>query len=320
MPKVTIVEVGPRDGLQNEKVVVSTADKIEFINRLSARGIAGDRSRCLRQSEVGAANGRHGRRVRWITRRTGTRYTALVPNLAGLDRAAQAGITEIAIFAASTETFSRKNINQSIDESLAGYKQVCDRAIAAGMRVRGYLSTAFGCPFEGTVPTERVAASLSGSPRSACSKYRSATPSASRTRARCRVSSRRCWRACRSQNCAAFSRHPRHLARVRDADGVADRYFEHAERGDPLRDSGHSFRRDGAFERTTEGGRQISTDAHSGGDRPIAHLLITGQRLVDALIDVLAAERFGRCREDRDFSDPRLRGTIEPSEICTSAV
>jgi hydroxymethylglutaryl-CoA lyase len=93
-----------------------------------------------------------------ITRRTGTRYTALVPNLAGLDRAAQAGISEIAIFAASTETFSRKNINQSIDESLIGYKQVCDRAIAAGMRVRGYLSTAFGCPFEGTVAPERVAA------------------------------------------------------------------------------------------------------------------------------------------------------------------
>jgi hydroxymethylglutaryl-CoA lyase len=158
MPKATIVEVGPRDGLQNEKVVVSTADKIEFINRLSAAG--------LPVIEVGAFVS-----PKWvpqmadtadvfaaITRRTGTRYTALVPNLAGLDRAAQAGITEIAIFAASTETFSRKNINQSIDESLAGYKQVCDRAIAAGMRVRGYLSTAFGCPFEGTVAPERVAA------------------------------------------------------------------------------------------------------------------------------------------------------------------
>jgi hydroxymethylglutaryl-CoA lyase len=158
MPRATIVEVGPRDGLQNEKVVVSTADKIEFINRLSAAG--------LPVIEVGAFVS-----PKWvpqmadtadvfaaITRRTGTRYTALVPNLAGLDRAAQAGISEIAIFAASTETFSRKNINQSIDESLAGYKQVCDRAIAAGMRVRGYLSTAFGCPFEGTVAPERVAA------------------------------------------------------------------------------------------------------------------------------------------------------------------
>jgi len=158
MPRATIVEVGPRDGLQNEKVVVSTADKIEFINRLSAAGFP--------VIEVGAFVS-----PKWvpqmadtadvfaaITRRPGTRYTALVPNLAGLDRATQSGISEIAIFAASTETFSRKNINQSIDESLAGYKQVCDRAIAAGMRVRGYLSTAFGCPFEGIVAPERVAA------------------------------------------------------------------------------------------------------------------------------------------------------------------
>jgi len=157
MPRATIVEVGPRDGLQNESVVVSTGDKIEFINRLSAAGFP--------VIEVGAFVS-----PKWvpqmadtaavfaaITRRPGTRYTALVPNLAGLDRAAQAGISEIAIFAASTESFSRKNINQSIDESLIGYKQVCDRAIAAGMRVRGYLSTAFGCPFEGAVAPERVA-------------------------------------------------------------------------------------------------------------------------------------------------------------------
>ena len=92
-----------------------------------------------------------------ITRTPGTRYTALVPNLAGLERAVDAGVTEIAVFAASTDTFSRKNINQSIDASLAGYKAVCDRALAAGMRVRGYLSTAFGCPFEGEVAPERVA-------------------------------------------------------------------------------------------------------------------------------------------------------------------
>jgi hydroxymethylglutaryl-CoA lyase len=92
-----------------------------------------------------------------IARRPGTRYTALVPNLAGLDRAMQAGVTEIAIFAASSETFSRRNINQGIDESLAGYKLVCDRAAAAGLRVRGYLSTAFGCPFEGEVPPSTVA-------------------------------------------------------------------------------------------------------------------------------------------------------------------
>jgi hydroxymethylglutaryl-CoA lyase len=92
-----------------------------------------------------------------ISRRAGARYTALVPNLAGLDRALACGVTEIAVFASSTETFSRKNINQSIDESLAVYGQVCARALAAGVRVRGYLSTAFGCPFEGEVQPSRVA-------------------------------------------------------------------------------------------------------------------------------------------------------------------
>jgi hydroxymethylglutaryl-CoA lyase len=155
--KVTIVEVGPRDGLQNEHVVVSTSDKIAFINRLS--------SARLPVIEVSAFVHR-----KWvpqmadaeevfagITRREGTRYTALVPNLAGLERAIRAGLTEIAIFAAASETFSRKNINQGIDESLATYKQVCDQALQARLRVRGYLSTAFGCPFEGHVAPERVA-------------------------------------------------------------------------------------------------------------------------------------------------------------------
>src|SRR4030095_4549333 len=92
-----------------------------------------------------------------ITRRPGTRYTALVPNLAGLDRALKAGVAEIAVFAAATETFSRKNINQSIDESLANYREVCQRALAAELCVRGYLSTAFGCPFEGDVAPDRAA-------------------------------------------------------------------------------------------------------------------------------------------------------------------
>jgi hydroxymethylglutaryl-CoA lyase len=154
---ITVVEVGPRDGLQNEHAAVSTADKIEFVNRLTQTN--------LPVIEVSAFVG-----PKWvpqmadaaevfagIARRAGTRYTALVPNLAGLDRAMAARVNEVAVFAASTETFSRKNINQSIDESLIVYKQVCDRARAAGVRVRGYLSTAFGCPFEGDVAPERVA-------------------------------------------------------------------------------------------------------------------------------------------------------------------
>jgi len=156
-PRITIVEVGPRDGLQNERALVPTADKIELINRLSAAHLpvievsAFVSPRWVPQM-ADAADVFAG-----ITRAPGIRYTALVPNLAGLDRAVAAGVTEIAVFAASTETFSRKNINQSIDESLAAYAQVCGRAHAAGLRVRGYLSTAFGCPFEGAVAPGRVA-------------------------------------------------------------------------------------------------------------------------------------------------------------------
>ncbi len=155
--RVTIVEVGPRDGLQNEQAIVSTTDKIAFVERLSAAHLPViEVSAFVSQKWVpqlaDAAEVFAG-----ITRAPGIRYTALVPNLAGLDRAMAAGVTEIAIFASSTETFSRKNINQSIDDSLAGYKAVCDRAIAAGIRVRGYLSTAFGCPFEGTVDPRQVA-------------------------------------------------------------------------------------------------------------------------------------------------------------------
>jgi hydroxymethylglutaryl-CoA lyase len=92
-----------------------------------------------------------------IARQPGTRYTALVPNLVGLERAAAAGVDEIAIFAASSESFSRANINQGIEESFEQYGVVCARAHALGMRVRGYLSTAFGCPYEGEVSPDRVA-------------------------------------------------------------------------------------------------------------------------------------------------------------------
>jgi hydroxymethylglutaryl-CoA lyase len=155
--KVQIVEVGPRDGLQNEAAAVSTADKAAFVNMLSAAGLPAievaafvdpRRVPAMRDAaEVSAA----------IERRPGTRYSALVPNARGLERALAADISEIAIFAAASETFSRRNINQGIDESLAGYASVCARARDAGLRIRGYLSASFGCPFEGAVPPARVA-------------------------------------------------------------------------------------------------------------------------------------------------------------------
>ena len=155
---VPIVEVGPRDGLQNEAAQIPTRDKIAFIDRLSAAG--------LPVIEIGAfvspkwvpQMGDTGAVAAGIARRPGTRYTALVPNLQGLERAVAAKIDEVAIFAAASETFSRRNINQSIDESFVTYADVTRAALKAGIPVRGYLSTAFGCPFEGDVPIDRVVA------------------------------------------------------------------------------------------------------------------------------------------------------------------
>ena len=156
-PHVTIVEVGPRDGLQNEGSPVATADKVEFINRLSAAGLpvieasAFVSPRWVPQMSDAADVFAH------IDRRPSVRYSALVPNLAGLERALRARVVEVAIFAASSETFSQRNINQTIDGSLMTYRSVCERARDAGVRVRAYLSTAFGCPFEGDVDPSRVA-------------------------------------------------------------------------------------------------------------------------------------------------------------------
>jgi isopropylmalate/homocitrate/citramalate synthase len=155
--RVTIVEVGPRDGLQNEQAPVSTADKIAFVDLLTAAHLPVIEVTAFVSPKWVPQMADASDVFAGIARRPGTRYSALVPNLAGLDRALAAGVAEIAIFAAASETFSRKNINQTIDDSLGGYRQVCERAIAAGLRVRGYLSTAFGCPFEGDVPPARVA-------------------------------------------------------------------------------------------------------------------------------------------------------------------
>ena len=154
--RVTVVEVGPRDGLQNEPARIATPDKIAFVDLLSAAGapviettafVRADWVPQLADASAVAAG---------ILRRPGTRYTALVPNLTGLGHAHDAGFGEVAIFAAASETFSRRNINRSIAESLALYEEVCRTAIAAGRRVRGYISTAFGCPFEGRVDPAAV--------------------------------------------------------------------------------------------------------------------------------------------------------------------
>ncbi|HJR61278.1 MAG TPA: hydroxymethylglutaryl-CoA lyase [Vicinamibacterales bacterium] len=155
--RITVVEVGPRDGLQNESARIPTAAKIAFVNDLSRAGfpvveVAAFVSPKWVPQMADAAEVCAG-----IAKRPGTRYSALVPNLPGLERAHAAGLTEVAVFAASSESFSKRNINQSIDESLETYRAVCERARGLGIRVRGYLSTAFGCPFEGPVDPRRVA-------------------------------------------------------------------------------------------------------------------------------------------------------------------
>ena len=155
--QVTIVEVGPRDGLQNEKATIATADKIAFVDQLTSAGprvieVSAFVSPKWVPQMADAADVFAG-----ITRRSGVRYTALVPNRAGLERALAANVNEVAIFAAASETFSRKNINQSIDESLTTYRSVVSDANAAGVKVRGYLSTCFRCPFEGPIAPSRVA-------------------------------------------------------------------------------------------------------------------------------------------------------------------
>lgn len=156
-PRVTVVEVGPRDGLQNEKGVVPTADKVRYINLLSAAGFPVIEAtsfvspRAIPQltdaSEVLAA----------IERRPGTRYTALVPNARGMERALAAGISDVAVFTAASETFAQHNINCSIAESIERFRPVVALAREHQMRVRGYISTAFGCPYEGAVAPEAVA-------------------------------------------------------------------------------------------------------------------------------------------------------------------
>jgi isopropylmalate/homocitrate/citramalate synthase len=155
--KVTVVEVGPRDGLQNEQADVSTADKIEFVNHLTRARLPVIEVTAFVSPKWVPQMADASEVFTGIDRVPGVRYSALVPNLAGLERALMAGVQEVAIFAASTETFSRRNINQSIAQSLSTYRLVCERALAAGLRVRGYLSTAFGCPYEGPVAPETVA-------------------------------------------------------------------------------------------------------------------------------------------------------------------
>ncbi|HZP67173.1 MAG TPA: hydroxymethylglutaryl-CoA lyase [Rudaea sp.] len=153
---VRIVEVGARDGLQNEKTIVPAATKIELIDRLSDTGLRTVEAtsfvspkwvpQLADAAEVFAA----------IRKKPGVRYPVLVPNLQGYERARAVGAEEIAVFTAASEAFNRKNINASIDESIERFAPVVERAKADGVAVRGYVSTVLGCPYQGEVPVADV--------------------------------------------------------------------------------------------------------------------------------------------------------------------
>lgn len=153
---VNIVEVGPRDGLQNEKVTIPTRAKIDYITALGDAG--------LRVIEAGAfvspkwvpQMADTAEVYRNIPKDPGVDYPVLVPNMKGLERAIETGVTSISIFTAASDTFNQRNINMTIDDSFVNYAPVVARAREEGMRVRGYVSTAFGCPYEDEVAPEKV--------------------------------------------------------------------------------------------------------------------------------------------------------------------
>jgi hydroxymethylglutaryl-CoA lyase len=156
LERVRLVEVGPRDGLQNETTTIPTEVRVELIEALADAG--------LTTIEIGAFV-----HPRWVPqmagtadvwsaldRREGVDYPVLVPNMKGLERALEAGVRSIAIFTAASDTFNSRNINMTVDESFAVYAPVAARAREEGLRIRGYVSTACGCPYEGDVAPERV--------------------------------------------------------------------------------------------------------------------------------------------------------------------
>ena len=155
-PDVTMYEVGPRDGLQNESRMVPTDDKVKLIDALSETG--------LRAIEITSfvnpkwipqlADG--GEVSRRIVRKPGLVYSALVPNRQGLDAAIASGMKEVAVFMSASETHNKKNVNKTIAQTLTAFRETVPPALAAGLRVRAYVSTVYGCPYEGAVDPARA--------------------------------------------------------------------------------------------------------------------------------------------------------------------
>jgi hydroxymethylglutaryl-CoA lyase len=155
---VTIVEVGPRDGLQNERATIPTATKIAFIDRLSDAGFNSIEATSFVHPKAVPQMADGDEVMRGIDRKPDLRYSALVPNLKGYERARGAGVDAVALFAAATESFSKANINSTIDESFERFSAVTQVAQQDGVWVRGYVSVSFDCPYSGSVdPADAIA-------------------------------------------------------------------------------------------------------------------------------------------------------------------
>jgi len=155
--KVRIVEVGPRDGLQNEATDVPTSVKIELIHRLAEAGLPAIEATAFVSPKWVPQMADHAEVMAGIEKKSGVAYPVLVPNMKGFEAAREAGAEEIAVFGAASETFSRKNINCSIAESMERFAPIIEAVRARKMRVRGYISCVIGCPYEGEVKPKAVA-------------------------------------------------------------------------------------------------------------------------------------------------------------------
>ena len=153
---VRVVEVGPRDGLQNEKALIPTLQKIQFIQMLADAGLPVVEATSFVSPRAIPQLSDASEVMLGLTRRPSTSYPVLVPNVKGMERALAAGVRAIAVFTAASESFTRHNINTTIAESLANFRPVVALARQEGVAVRGYISTVFGCPYEGRVKPARV--------------------------------------------------------------------------------------------------------------------------------------------------------------------
>jgi hydroxymethylglutaryl-CoA lyase len=155
-PAVRLVEVGPRDGLQNEKTLVATADKIALIERLADCGFRSVEATSFVSPKWVPQLADAAEVFAGLRRKPGVGYPVLVPNLQGYERARAAGAEEIAVFTAASEAFNRKNINAGVDESIERFRPVLEQAGGDGVKVRAYVSTVLGCPYQGEVPVADV--------------------------------------------------------------------------------------------------------------------------------------------------------------------